>query len=72
MRLFTINDDFDMMLIFYFASKQFRDDYGVFWIHIYDYGPCVALVSDDGKFSVQIDASASGEVRRYFFCEYLM
>lgn len=69
MKLFAIDDDFDLMLIVYFTTKQFRDDRGEFWIKIYDYDECVALISDDGNFKLSIE-SFENDARKHFFCEF--
>ncbi|KAG5667346.1 hypothetical protein PVAND_015329 [Polypedilum vanderplanki] len=69
MKLFTIHDDFDAMLILYFTNKQFHNDSGEFWIHIYDYSHCIALVSNDGSLSLQF-YDFENDVRKYFFCEF--
>lgn len=70
MQLFTINDDFDLMLIFYFTTRKIRDARAEFWLRIYDMksDECSVLVNNHGSFSVV--AESGDENLKYFLCEF--
>lgn len=68
MQLFTINDDFDLMLIFYFVTRKIRDSRAEFWLRMYymQGDECSVLVNNHGSFSV----AESDENLKYFLCEF--
>ena len=70
MQLYTINDDFDMMLIFYFTTKQFREQSVEFWVKIYGHDECVSLTSERGNFNIKTDGFDRENDEKYFYCEF--
>lgn len=70
MQIYTINDDFDMMLIFYFTTKQFREQSVEFWVKIYEHDECVNLTSERGNFNIKTDGFDRENDVKYFYCEF--
>lgn len=70
MKLFTIDDDFDMMLIFYVTIKHFWESGVTFWIRIYEHDECVSLTNQRGNFKVDFGSSNDGYEKKYFYCEF--
>lgn len=70
MRLFTIDDDFDMMLVFYFSIKQFKSESVEFWVKIYEHDECVSLKYQKGNFNVMTQGFEWEKDKNNFYCEF--
>lgn len=71
MQLYAINDDFDLIHIFYFTMRKISSIQSEFWIKIYesDDDECSALVKSEESFSLVGKVKDLSE-KKMFFCEY--
>lgn len=72
MQLYTINDDFDLIHIFYYTMRKISSIKNEFWIKIYESedDECSVLVKNEESFNFMENVKDLS-VEKMFFCENL-